>query len=363
MRRPASLVLAAVLAIGVGVAIFSSVRDRVAAERPAPLTVVRGMIGSEQQPFFQDPAVVAAFAHRGLQVQVDTAGSREIATRVDLDKYDFAFPAGIPAAERIRRQRKITAFYQPFYTPMAVATFKPIAEVLARAGVTSPLAGGYWRFDVRRYLGLVAKETRWNQLPGNKVYAANKSVLIASTDVRTSNSAAMYLAIASYVRNGDRVVENAGQGDRLVDQLAPLFLRQGYSEYSSEGPFEDYLTIGAGKTPMVMVYEAQFLARAAAQDGSIGPDRVLAYPEPTVLTKHTLVPLTPGGDRVGRLLTGDPELQRLAVKWGFRTSDGANVRRYLTERKVTPPPDLVTIVEPPTYEALEHLITRIQQRY
>jgi hypothetical protein len=27
------------------------------------------------------------------------------------------------------------------------------------------------------------------------------------------------------------------------------------------------------------------------------------------------------------------------------------------------PPDLVTIVEPPTYEALEHLITRIQQRY
>jgi hypothetical protein len=107
-----------------------------------------------------------------------------------------------------------------------------------------------------------------------------------------------------------------------------------------------------------MVYEAQFLARAAAQHGSIGPDRVLAYPEPTVLTKHTLVPLTPGGDRVGRLLTGDPELQRLAVKWGFRTSDGANVRRYLTERKVAPPPDLVTIVEPPTYEALDPPVDR-----
>jgi hypothetical protein len=94
---------------------------------------------------------------------------------------------------------------------MAVATFKPIAEVLARAGVTRPLAGGYWRFDVKRYLELVTKDTRWNQLPGNKVYAANRSMLIASTDVRTSNSAAMYLAFASYVRNGDRVVENAGQ--------------------------------------------------------------------------------------------------------------------------------------------------------
>ena len=181
--------------------------------------------------------------------------------------------------------------------------------------------------------------------------------------MRTSNSAAMYLALASYVGNGDRVVENAAQGDEVVDQVAPLFLRQGFSEYSTEGPFEDYLTIGAGKTPMVMIYEAQFLARAAARDGSIGPDRVLMYPEPTVLTKHTLVPLTPAGDRVGRLLAGDPELQRLAVTHGFRTADAATVRQYLADRKVAPPPDLVTIVEPPTYEALEHLIARIQERY
>jgi hypothetical protein len=363
VRRALSLLLAAVLAVGVGVAIVASVRDRVAAGRPAPLTVVRGVIGSEKQPFFADPEVAAAFARHGLEVRVDVAGSREIATRVDLDDYGFAFPAGIPAAERIRRQRKVTAFYQPFHTPMAVATFKPIAELLRRAGLASPLAGGYWRFDMKRYLDLVGRQTRWNQLPGNRTYPANKSVLLASTDVRTSNSAAMYLAIASYVRNGDRVVENAAQGDRIVDQVAPLFLRQGFSEYSTEGPFEDYLTIGAGKTPMVMIYEAQYLARAAAHDGSIGPDRVLMYPEPTVLTKHTLVPLRPAGDRVGRLLAGDPELQRLAVKWGFRTAAAATVRKYLADRKVAAPPELVTIVEPPTYEALEHLIVRIQERY
>jgi hypothetical protein len=162
VRRALSLVLAAVLAIGVGVAIVSSVRDRV-------------------------------------------------------------------AAERIRRQRKVTAFYQPFYTPMAVATFTPIAELLRKAGLASPLADGYWRFDMKRYLDLVGKETRWNELPGNTTYTANKAVLVASTDLRTSNSAAMYLAIASYVRNGDRVVENAAQGDRVVDQVAPLFLRQGFS--------------------------------------------------------------------------------------------------------------------------------------
>jgi hypothetical protein len=166
VRRALSLGLAAMLAVGVGVAIVASVRDRVAAGRPPPLTTVRGVIGSEKQPFFSDPEVAAAFARHGLAVQVDVAGSREIATRVDLDRYDFGFPAGIPAAERIRRQRKVTAFYQPFYTPMAVATFKPIAELLRKAGLARPLAGGYWRFDMKRYLDLaIASVTAWSRTP------------------------------------------------------------------------------------------------------------------------------------------------------------------------------------------------------
>jgi hypothetical protein len=220
----------------------------------------------------------------------------------------------------------------PLRTPMAVGTFKPIAQLLAKAGVASPLAGGYWRFDMRRYLALVEKETRWDELPGNKVYPARKSLLIASTDVRTSNSAAMYLAVASYVRNGDRVVENAAQGDKLVDEVAPLFLRQGFSAYSTEGPFEDYLTIGVGKTPMVMIYEAQYLARAAAQDGSIGPDRVLMYPEPTVLTKHTLVPLKPAGDPVGQPLP----LRRRRPPWPRRAPSWCWCRRRRCPRSARP---------------------------
>jgi hypothetical protein len=74
---------------------------------------------------------------------------------------------------------------------------------------------------MRRYLELVRKQTRWNELLGNTVYPARKSLLIASTDVRTSNLAAMYLAIASYVSNGERVVENAAQGDRVINGVAP----------------------------------------------------------------------------------------------------------------------------------------------
>lgn len=81
---------------------------------------------------------------------------------------------------------------------------------------------------------------------------------------------------------------------------------------------------------MVMIYEAQFLAAEAAHRTT--GDMVLTYPSPTVLSKHTLVPLNSNGDQVGRLLSTDPELQQLAVKYGFRTADAASVSRYLADR-------------------------------
>src|SRR5262245_63617448 len=127
MKRALSIGLAVLLAVGVGVAIFSSVSKRRTPRATAPLTLVRGIIGSEKEPLFHDPQVVAAFARHGLQVQVDTAGSREIATRINLKEYDFAFPAGVPAADKIRRDHNAATVYQPFFTPMAIATFKPIA--------------------------------------------------------------------------------------------------------------------------------------------------------------------------------------------------------------------------------------------
>jgi hypothetical protein len=362
MRRFFSLLLAVALLAGVSYAVYISVRQR-GGGAAGDVATVRGLIGSEKAPFFADPEVVAAFAANGLRVQVDTAGSREIATAQRLGEYDFGFPAGVPAAERIRRDRKSARTYQPFSTPMAIATFKPIAEILRANKVAAPLERGYWSFDVDAYLALVQRNRRWNQLSDSAAYASRKSVLISSTDVRTSNSAAMYLAIASYVYNDDNVLETNSQADGAIDKVMPLFSRQGLTATSSEEPFEDYLSIGMGKTPMVMIYEAQFLARAVANDGSIRQDMVLMYPNPTVVTKHTLVPLTANGDRVGQLLTTDRELRRLAAKYGFRTGDVGSVDQLLAERGVEPPPALVDVVEPPTYEVLEHLIQGIERRY
>src|SRR5947209_3810825 len=90
MRRGLSIGLAVALSLGVVITILVSRGGG----SSATVRTVRGMVSSEKQPFFADPDVKAAFRKAGLDVDVDTAGSRQIATQVDLSTYDFAFPAG-----------------------------------------------------------------------------------------------------------------------------------------------------------------------------------------------------------------------------------------------------------------------------
>ena len=357
MSRVLGIGLAVVLAIGVLAAIVISFTQghSTAGTR---LTVVHGVIGSEKLPFFQDSEVVAEFHARGYDVQVDTAGSRQIATTVDLSKYDFAFPAGEPAGIKIQQDKHAKATYVPFFTPMAIASFKSIADLLKAAGVVTTVNGADI-FDVKAFLALVAQNKRWTDIPNNTTYPAGKSILITSTDPSTSNSGAMYLSITSYVANGNNVVQDQSQAQAVIPAVAPVFTRQGLTLSSSEAPFQDYLSIGVGRSPMVMIYESQYLALQAAKDAAIGPDKELMYPSPTVFSKHTLVPLTNNGDSVGRLLVNDPKLQSLAVKYGFRTSDSTAFTTYLNSRGVPPPPQLVNVIDPPTYDNLEAMINGI----
>lgn len=363
MKRWLGIVLAAVLVVGVGVVAILGRESGNAPESKGcgSTKTVRGVVGSEKSAFFADQRVKDAFATHCLDVRVDPAGSRDIATTVDLDRYAFAFPSSAPAGQKIQRLEKVSRVYQPFSSPMAIATFTPIVDVLTKAGVVGR-SGGYTVLDMRKYLDLVGKGTRWDALPGNTAFPARKSVLITTTDPRSSNSAAMYTAIASYVLNDDTVVQGADAEKRVAPTLSKLFLGQGYTENSTEGPFEDYLATGIGKTPMVMVYEAQYVDRLNRKDGSIRGGRTLIYPSPTVLSKHTLVPLGDGGAQVGELLTSDPALTRLAATYGFRTADPRAFEAVVSKGGPVAD-DLVDVVEPPTYETLERLLTTIAGAY
>ncbi len=353
MRRIISVLLAVVLVGGVAVAIT---KGRGAAHR---VTTVRGVIGSEKEAFFADPAVRKILARDGLRVEVDSAGSRQIATSVDLARYDFAFPSSSPAADRIQQEHHISAKYAPFSSPIAIATFQPIADLLAKAGVAKH--GAVWTFDMGRYLGLVGGHVRWDQLPDNTAYPVRKDILVSTTDPRSSNSAAMYLAIAAYVANGDAVVQGAAAERKVLPRMSGLFLGQGYTDNTTEGPFGDYLSLGMGKAPLVCAYEAQFVD--AAVRGLLKPGMVLMYPSPTVQSKHTLIPLDDKGDRVGRLLSTDRSLQSLAARHGFRTADSSQFAGVVAGRHVPVATNLIDVVDTPSYDTLEHLLAGVSRAY
>ncbi len=357
MKRILGPILLVVLVLGVGAAIFLTVRQQIASRR---IVTVRGLIGSEKEAFFEDPRVVEVLRKGGLEVKIEKAGSRQIATSYDLSEYDFAFPAGVPAAEKMRREQEGSKSYDVFFTPMAVASWKPIAQLLEVNGVAQD-QGGYYTLDIEHLLQLVADGKRWEDLEDNTAYPVNKSVLITSTDVRKSNSAAMYLSLASFVANDNNIVQNQAEIDQVMPLMETLFLEQGFQAGSSQAPFQDYLVMGMGKAPVVMIYEAQFIAAAA--EGSLTDDMVLMYPEPTIFSKHVLVTFSQGGERLGELLQNDPDLQRLAIEHGFRNNDVAYFREFTGGLKLAMPNTLVNIVEPPSYEILENMIQLIEQKF
>jgi len=355
MKRILGPLLLMILIAGVGWGIWRSVGQSL---RNRNVVTVRGLVGSEKVPYLTDPRVLEILRHHGLDLQVEKAGSREMAARTDLVKYDFAFPAGAPAAIKLMQRTNVKRSYNPFFTPMAIASWRPIVAVLASNGMVRQARDSTFILDMHKLLPLMRRGTRWRDLPGNSQYAIGKSVLVSTTDVRTSNSAAMYLALTSYVANSDNVVQNNVEASRVVPELADLFRKQGFQEASTAGPFEDYLTMGMGKAPLVLIYEAQFIQQLM-EHGPGNPDMVLLYPQPTVFTKHTLVPFTARGDSLGVLLETNVELQHLAAEYGLRTNDAGYGAELWSRKGVHVPAQLIDVIDPPSYEILEHMIVTI----
>ena len=323
------------------------------------LTQLHGVIGSEKRAYFEDPDVVARLEELGYSVSVTTAGSRQIATTTDITEQDFVFPSSAPATQKVREQGSGYSVDFPFFTPMAVASWKPIADLLVAEGVVSEQNGAY-TLDVNKYMDLARSGKRWRDL--GEAYPSPRNVQIRSTDIRTSNSAAMYLSLLAW-EVVERDPERRDDVGFLIDEIAPFFTAQGYSEASSSGPFTDYLSQGMGAAPMVMVYEAQFLGEQMRPNSRIRDDMVLLHLSPTVLANHGIVGVSAGGKELGRLLSNDPQLQQLAARHGFRPANSGSLADELADRGFEAPSDYVNSIDPPSYDRLEQLIDGVGQRY
>ncbi|WP_040702392.1 hypothetical protein [Nocardiopsis ganjiahuensis] len=322
---------------------------------------VEGIVGSEKVALFEDERVRARFAELGFDVRVRPRGSRLLAEGAD--EADFVSPGSASASEHVRELHGVTTEYQPFSTPMVLLSHGPVAEALEGAEVASRKEDGTWSFDLAAYLDLAGERTRWRDLPGNSVSSGNRNeVLVRTTDPRTSNSAAMYVVVLSYLLNDEEVVPPGDVDGELSATLSRLFLAQGQPPESSQQPFEQYRDLGAGHTPLLWAYESQYVYAAVA--GPPPPeDAVLMYPEPTVYSTHTVVPFTDTGDEVGRLLTEDPELRDLIAEHGYRTDDTAHFRDLVDEHGLPVRVQVDDVVHSPTYEALEALLNDIEGSY
>ena len=327
----ALIVVAAALAVGI--ALFSNGTvpgqgpSEASGDAPAEqsLTVVRGVIGSEKESLFADPEAKEIFARYGLDVQVTTSGSWAMAEREGIEGSDFASPSSEIAAAHIEDVHgdAVLSTTRPFYSPLAIATGETVLAVLGQNGLAEQ-RDGVWFLDMATYLDAVANGRRWTDLAGSEAYPSSRNVMITTTDVRSSNSALMYLSLASYVLNGNAVVTSEDAGRRqAMDALARLFLDQGYSQSSSAGPWESFLSKGPMNQPLTLIYESQYLEAQMNEPSRITSDMRICYPSPTIFSDHVVVAFSEAVQRVQDILENDADMAQVIARHGFRLN-GAN---------------------------------------
>jgi len=355
-RKSFGPALALGLLIGVGMAITRSIQET---RHVATRVTVRVLTGPENEAFLADPELSKVLDSAGLRISLEKADSGDISQRPDLKNFDAVFLDGEDAAAKIAQITHSKAIFTSLYTPLVVASWKSLIPVLDASGLVSRTDGLCYTLDLAKLVDLMRKGTRWKDLPQNSAYPVSKSVLISSADVRKSDSGAMYLALAAYAANGNNVVDKAASADRIADSLAGLFSRQGFQEGNSAGPFEDYAAMGIGKTPLVMIYERQFL-KYVLSHANPDPGMVLLYPSPTILLKQSVVALSANGARFAQAVTSNPKIDSVAERYGFRTPDNTELFAALATKGVTIPHTVVDVIDLPRPAILEELVNQVE---
>ncbi len=330
-----------------------------------PVEEISGVIALDVEPYFADPRVQKRLAELGFRLKTTRIGSRDMAARVVKDQTpEFLYPSGVVAGNQIvdaAKKAGVTAtMVSPIYTPMVIASWTPIAKILAANGMATQNKEGGWTVDFAKLTQTMLDKKRWKELKDAQAYDVGKSVLVSTTDVRKSNSAAMYLALTAYVVNGNEMVTDQAAAQKAASTVLGLFKRQGYQENYVNGNFDDYASIGIGKTPMAFIYENQMVGYALSKRG-LGDGMVLLYPQPTVFNKVVFVATTDRARKLGELLATDTALQRLAVDFGFRIADSAYFGQVAQGVGLTVDTRITQIIDPPSFDLMGQMIETITQ--
>ncbi|MFJ4669210.1 hypothetical protein [Kitasatospora purpeofusca] len=296
---------------------------------PGKLITLTGMVGSEKGAFFDDQKVKDALKARGLVVNTQSAGSWQMGDLKN-DNLDFVFPASQQPAEAIKAAHNLKSTpTRPFYSPLVIVTYRSTANVLAQNNLAFEDESHVWKFSMKNFLnGVDAKQT-WQKLPrppeNEKPGDLVGSIFLTTTNPETSSSGALYLAMVSYLLNGDQVVPSPdGVTPQIGEKLRAVIAPQGVMKNSTEEPFMDFVS-GNGR-PLVLAYESQALELVLK--GKAPKDMVMLYPDTTVVSDHTMVAFNDKGQRLADALSDDPALRDLEIQYGFRPSGAAGATAF-----------------------------------
>ncbi|MCC9308988.1 hypothetical protein LN042_18150 [Kitasatospora sp. RB6PN24] len=328
---------------------------------PAARTAVTGLIGSEKADFFASPQVRRAFGKLGLEVSVQHAGSWQMKDQLKGSDYDFAIPASSVAADSIPTPITTTKV-RPFYSPLVVLTTPEVAEFMRQNGLAAKKDDNVWVMDMQAYWAAASAGTAWTALPHQEDRPAGLSgqIYIATTDPRTSSSASLYLALMSYLGNGQKVVASQNDIDRIGPVLQRLMSAQGAMLSSSDQLFRDF--VAGTERPLSWTYESEVAEQALA--GTLPAGTAVIYPDYDIQSDHTVVELTPKAARVSAALANDPDLVKLEAQFGFRPENDPGLLATDLRQKGNQqfPADLRSLgtsqPPPPTSDLLQQLVNR-----
>lgn len=335
------------------------------------VVTLRGRLASVGD-LFEDPQVVRILRRNGLRVITSSAGSREVATG-SLKGLDFVFPSGESAADQIhdeRQQERLPSNdAHPFYSPLVLATYGEYAEALARNEIAVRHGSGktlYYKLDMKKFLARVRAQNNWGDL-GITGPEAQNLILAQTSDICQSNSADSYLGLVSYTLNDGKVPTNRSDAQKLAGSIAPLLLGQGSPGADMINEYER--PDGPGVDPVVVVYEHEYLqyqAEYRAAHSSVDGERVLLYTDPEYLSEPDFIALDDKANRLGKLLTDDPELRRRESQLGYRLfgTDGATeLSSAMAQQHVPLAQGIsanVSFAHMPDYQLLDLMINKVE---
>lgn len=326
--------------------------------------VLNGIITSEKESFFKDERVQKIFQDHNMEVNYERWTSAKIAQAKNVSEFgkynDFVFPPGVQTTDKVKQTIKGAQAYNIFYSPMVIATWKPIVNILNANGMVQNKTG-YQTLNMEKFFPLMQNKVKWKDLKNSDDYPVNKTVLIYTSDARYSNSSKMFIALASYVYNNNEVVTDDVQTDKVIPQIKKLMEAQGHRESSSTNLFTDYTSIGMGKTPLIFVYENEFVEYAIKNKGT-AKDMSLLYPSPTLFTKHTMITFNDKAQKLTDLLSNNEEIKKIAAEYGFRFAGNNQLVEKAKAVGVEVPATVVEVVDPPSFDILEKMVNEVETK-